>query len=216
MDFLTPGEIFCQLCCEIFSDGLSHTWDQPMHLFQRSRQTLTKAVENRCWLCAKLSQTQNNDGSEVVDEVLSGSYQFETLIDSRGGLRRLLRIEILGTLKLFEVFVQQGAAKVLDMARRSLAKPWTGDIDVAMLAASWLSECRGKHTTCNTASSSDWRPSRLLKISGNRIRLVLTASENVNEPYATLSHCWGSAEFFVLNSQNIRRFLEGIPMDQIP
>ncbi|TVY14465.1 hypothetical protein LARI1_G009084 [Lachnellula arida] len=216
MDYITPAGIFCQVCCEIFSDGLTHTWEQPTHLFQRSRQTLIKAVEDRCWLCARLNQTRDNNESEAVDEILSGSYQFETLIDSCGGLRRLLRIDLLGTIKVFEISVQQGGAKVLDMAQRSLAKTWTGHEDVAMLAASWLSECRGKHATCNTASSSDWRPSRLIEISSDKIRLVLTATENVDKPYATLSHCWGSAEFFVLNSQNIRRFLEGIPMDQIP
>lgn len=143
-----------------------------------------------------------------------GNYCFKRLTNQRC----ILEFRIGPRQKIFEIMIQGSipGTETLPKARRSLAEPWTGGEHTGVLAAGWLSECLGSHMSCNNLPSSNWRPSRLLDVSTDRIRLVLATTESTKGPYATLSHCWGQEEFLVLNSKNIPYFLAGISTDQFP
>ncbi|KAK8254392.1 heterokaryon incompatibility protein-domain-containing protein [Phyllosticta capitalensis] len=103
----------------------------------------------------------------------------------------------------------------------------TGDPAVLDLARDWLRTCQDKHSLCTemVSKSRDGalskHPKRLIdlsnlaKSSGNPF-LIETRDHELQGPYATLSHCWGTKEFITLTENNIGDMLTEIPMDQLP
>lgn len=84
------------------------------------------------------------------------------------------------------------------------------------LARYRLETCCKTHSGCRTNSEPRWAPSRLLDITGPRIRLVHTVDNQSLGPYATLSHCWGREPFLVLTSQNKHTFEAGVEASELP
>ncbi|KAK8217864.1 heterokaryon incompatibility protein-domain-containing protein [Phyllosticta capitalensis] len=103
----------------------------------------------------------------------------------------------------------------------------TGDPAVLDLARDWLRTCQDEHSLCTemVSKSRDGalskHPKRLIdlsnfaKSSGNPF-LIETREHELQGPYATLSHCWGTKEFITLTENNIGDMLTEIPMDQLP
>ncbi|KAI5921567.1 heterokaryon incompatibility protein-domain-containing protein [Camillea tinctor] len=105
------------------------------------------------------------------------------------------------------------------LRNRSQTRSSTGHEDVAALAKWLLSQCIDSHKSCFKPISEGrgaWKPLRLLEVSHDQVRLVLTEKEDVTGPYATLSHCWGKKKFFVLTSENFAQFTAGLPIDRFP
>ncbi|KAI1169098.1 heterokaryon incompatibility protein-domain-containing protein [Nemania serpens] len=97
----------------------------------------------------------------------------------------------------------------------------TGSMPTLELARTWLSHCEDNHHNCRKGQQRNkhWHPSRLLSLSSDSfVRLVISHdnSDAVWKPYATLSHCWGSREFFKLTSETIPLFLEGVNTACLP
>lgn len=69
------------------------------------------------------------------------------------------------------------------------------------LAQRWTSNCLKFHPDCNLEPPLFY-PSRLLSIAVAPIRLVITGQWTDRPPYATLSHCWGTAKFETLETTN--------------
>lgn len=72
-----------------------------------------------------------------------------------------------------------------------------------------------------SSRNPDWYPTRLVDVGDNssscsHIRLIETAGEHPAGPYATLSHCWGSANFIKLERSTVNHFQKGIPMIELP
>lgn len=71
----------------------------------------------------------------------------------------------------------------------------TTDSDPAHeLVVSWLEQCVKGHARCNHRRPNKWFPTRVLDIGDSEddiIRLINDRDALPNEPYATLSHCWG-------------------------
>jgi hypothetical protein len=59
-------------------------------------------------------------------------------------------------------------------------------------------------------------PTRLVHTTNERNHLVLTANLTSKPIYATLSHCWGTAEFFQLRCDNEQLLRESIPHHELP
>ncbi|KFY10911.1 hypothetical protein V492_04782 [Pseudogymnoascus sp. VKM F-4246] len=88
-------------------------------------------------------------------------------------------------------------------------------LDVFSIASNWLSNCTESHDLCKS-SGDEALPTRLISITGESLRLVLT-SEWLNKPrYATLSHCWGSGNVIKLNSEDLDAYMEALPIDRFP
>ena len=89
------------------------------------------------------------------------------------------------------------------------------------LARGWLSECLSHHTRCNHVTSvEDYYPTRLIDLRGNssdcELRLYSTSNDWIKEPYMTLSHCWGKAQFLRLTSSTHDRLQKGFALAELP
>jgi len=98
----------------------------------------------------------------------------------------------------------------------------TGSSQSLQLAALWLKECLRYHMGCNSSvSMTPWYPTRLLDLRGQgllceRIRLIITYDSPPIGPYATLSHCWGQADFIKLQRSTIHQFCQEIEVEDMP
>ena len=89
------------------------------------------------------------------------------------------------------------------------------------LAQGWLSECSGHHTRCtHVTSAKDYYPTRLIDVRANssncELRLYSTSNGPMKEPYMTLSHCWGKAQFLQLTSLTHDRLQQGFALAELP
>ena len=91
---------------------------------------------------------------------------------------------------------------------------WTGDESTAVFARSRLDECLEKHAHCSRSFSEGWKPSRLLDISGDEVKLVRGTSVDGQAQYVTLSHCWGEEQFLILTPALLPRFLSGVHISE--
>lgn len=89
----------------------------------------------------------------------------------------------------------------------------------------WLEQCRTHHERCNAEiprplGSTPWTPTRLLDIrrpGDEYLRLVERDESLYNQqPYATLSHCWGRARLPVTTRANGRERCERIDPSEMP
>ncbi|KXH43390.1 heterokaryon incompatibility protein [Colletotrichum salicis] len=91
-------------------------------------------------------------------------------------------------------------------------------------ATSWMQACLTTHTACNVELKAEpWYPTRLLDLEAgcegiDIVRLVITAEHPPlhNNRYATLSHCWGSAQFLQLKKATCEDFQRGIELFKLP
>lgn len=79
-------------------------------------------------------------------------------------------------------------------SRRRLPGPLTLSAPNLQMISKWIDECKSSHPTCRLDESA-WLPTRLLDVGsldGTQLpRLVETVKEDVEPPYAALSHMWG-------------------------
>lgn len=101
-----------------------------------------------------------------------------------------------------------------DLARRSRSRRYDGHEDVAALAAKWLSHCKSNHSRCSV--SRGWKPSRLLEVSTDSVKLINGCEVQRDDEYATLSYCWGRSSFFVLNTSTMDQFRKGVDIKELP
>jgi hypothetical protein len=84
----------------------------------------------------------------------------------------------------------------------------------------WLDTCIDKHSRCSKRAPG-WLPTRLLDLNESTngiIRLVDTKSmgNGAIENYMALSHCWGRADIYRLNSETASCLLEGVKIYLLP
>jgi hypothetical protein len=90
------------------------------------------------------------------------------------------------------------------------------------MAKSWIDECLAKHQHCNHVTEKKlWYPTRLLDCgsvgsSETSCRLIETNETSLNEPYMTLSHCWGRTNCLKLTTSNHSKLLNTIPLPLLP
>lgn len=59
-------------------------------------------------------------------------------------------------------------------------------------------------------------PTRLVSVSNNCVRLILSGDLPVIHRYSTLSYCWGKEKFLCLTRENYDAWLKDIPYDGLP
>jgi hypothetical protein len=84
------------------------------------------------------------------------------------------------------------------------------------MAKAWLQTCISSHQSCQSALVPAAYPSRLLDVSDEVVRLVITRNRQVVDPYATLSHCWGQRPFFKLTPYSLERLCLGLQRTEFP
>lgn len=91
--------------------------------------------------------------------------------------------------------------------------------EVISQAKQWLKNCLSKsssHGRCTSPSTTSFKPARLLDVSGDSLRLVLESQVVKQEPYCTLSYCWGSSEHVKLTAFNEEDLNQGVELDALP
>ncbi|OBT66986.1 hypothetical protein VE03_04182 [Pseudogymnoascus sp. 23342-1-I1] len=91
-------------------------------------------------------------------------------------------------------------------------------LDVLNIMSKWLSNCTENHDLCK-GNGDGTLPTRLIKINGESLSLILT-SECLNRPrYATLSHSWGPSgadNVITLTSEDLDTYMEALPVERFP
>ncbi|KAF2806681.1 HET-domain-containing protein [Mytilinidion resinicola] len=88
------------------------------------------------------------------------------------------------------------------------------------LIGQWLKQCTENHDRCNAPIPELWAPTRLLDIGtpGDKYVRLVERDESLflKQPYATLSHCWGTTQLTCTTSCNIKRHRHGISWTELP
>lgn len=82
----------------------------------------------------------------------------------------------------------------------------------------WLQECDKNHPTCDAALTG-FRPTRLLAVHNNNLRIETTPPESAK--YAALSYCWGElygkkSKFFLTKRSNVEARRFGFSLNELP
>lgn len=83
----------------------------------------------------------------------------------------------------------------------------------------WIEECDKNHHNCAGRVDKGFTPTRLLDLNYHKdLVLVVDTHRNfIQEPYTTLSYCWGSKPFTKLEPHTVNQFMgEGLPITRLP
>jgi hypothetical protein len=85
-----------------------------------------------------------------------------------------------------------------------------------MQIGAWLRECK-EHKRCSALHEDSILPTRVIEVSplGRRYARVVE-TKNLLGLYATLSYCWGNADFPTLTSSNYAQLTEGLDEETLP
>lgn len=106
------------------------------------------------------------------------------------------------------------------MARAAHVPIWSNDNTERVRG--WLESCLKTHGACrapnNETLSPATRPSRILAINGDRVKLICNWSESSDCKYLALSHMWGidPKQQLRLVLSRLDEFQEDIPWKELP
>jgi hypothetical protein len=87
-----------------------------------------------------------------------------------------------------------------------------------LVAKSWISECNQSHQECNIDERPKSTPSRVLdlRLAEAIGKISLVQSDQINGPYAALSHCWGKIALPRTTKCTLARMESGFPILELP
>ncbi|KAG5655132.1 hypothetical protein KAF25_001905 [Fusarium avenaceum] len=90
----------------------------------------------------------------------------------------------------------------------------------ASIAKTWLNQCITTHEECMARQKrlALWYPTRLLLLgtAHDDVRLVVSAENNMEGPYMTLSHRWGDTSYTKLTAGSLEQFKNRIDISDLP
>jgi hypothetical protein len=92
----------------------------------------------------------------------------------------------------------------------------TGSDKSLELADTWLRNCLIYHGVCNTNQDKFFRPSRLLYLANQSVRIHTVVEMPNKLHYLTLSHCWGKHQLVRLLESNLASFCQNVPYELLP
>ena len=204
--------MLCQFCYDVLStidlskpEPWVYTQGLPHHV---STQTLQSAAEGGCYICVSLKRLNPDASSSEINYLQITNSEFSISIDPHNGNSPRLSHPI-------HVYMNELGFEESALSDSALASTSTGSDNSLNLAKYWFDTCCKEHKSCVHMSSNEY-PTRLLDVREDIVRLVETAVEKPTEPYATLSHCWGSQEFTVLTPKNYRSYVVGRNSAEFP
>ena len=176
-------------------------------------QTLSSLLHSQskgCFLCSDLwSKSRDLGMDEDIQNFATSTWGFGTGIDSASDAdediektRLWLHLDVYDDaddplmMEEFEIEKSRKVRLLPDASAGAGTSSSTSDESVGKLARWWLEQCVHHHPECNLQGSSHFFPTRLLSLSAGRIRLIDAVEElssRPEQPYATLSHCWGKS-----------------------
>ena len=110
--------------------------------------------------------------------------------------------------------------KFQKLAEASSQRTYTGDEAVIDLIRAWLASdavrhCRSRNEAETTFMAST-KPSRLLDLRDEKVRLTSIWKDTACPAYATLSYVWGQETFFMHTIETARELKAGVPLAKFP
>ncbi|KAI1391620.1 heterokaryon incompatibility protein-domain-containing protein [Hypoxylon trugodes] len=211
----SPPNALCDVCKYIFADGSYEWWDtfwKGSYLNERRREALRNADMFGIY-----------DNNLVEFSKRHHSSRADVQLAARDGCWVCLRLSNASpasqddTPLSYMIFPEeskggkedQGFTLYFDFPRVSFTLKPSPLTEIDSLARRSRSrEYIGQEYTA--------KPSRLLDISSDRIKLINGCNVPRDEEYSTLSYCWGKTEFIVLNTVTMDQFLEGVNTLKLP
>ncbi|KAI0549236.1 heterokaryon incompatibility protein-domain-containing protein [Xylaria curta] len=230
LDDAIPEATFCEICAPIFSENSYERWSKFWQIWgqihngppdkyylpypgrhHQSLQSLRDSLDRCCYICSQPNIRCSDEShmfpfkyrlrklAEFEKQLVKGTY--ELIIKTRGR----------NTLSLYV----RPSSPLLTLQHKSKCRIWTGHNGAARVVKDLVRECLMNHDLCSKSFLSRWKPSRLLDVSEDRIKLVSGKSEEARQhPYITLSHCWGIQPFSVLTVTTMPVYIEGIDISE--
>jgi hypothetical protein len=112
----------------------------------------------------------------------------------------------------------QGASARRDQSPHAKWSTSTGsDLNLQMVGK-WIRQCQSSHPDCSSQPSFQ-RPTRLLDLNAfdNSLDIrIVNGHDTGDQPYATLSYCWGLANHFTLTKSNYKSLKACIELHSLP
>ncbi|KAI0164071.1 HET-domain-containing protein [Xylariaceae sp. FL1272] len=157
--------------------------------------SLLRSRRQGCVACAEFSDVNDEDD---VDQTFSklGYYSVFCISLSRKVYCKPTMLVYLGD--PFEEFAHEMVAHHERDHINSAISHSTASVETWALVQSWLRGCLDHHETCRSQRQEKFTPSRLLQLGADggdekTFKIVFRAEVDPDEPYVTLSHCWGPA-----------------------
>lgn len=215
---------FCRACETISSNGndetstRSSTYERKLE-HHRLRELQTSALHG-CKLCRLFLNSVFPDG--VPDPWGSLNPNSHVRINTKTGqlFYKLLGVEY--KFVPFEVFgfasedLSQQVFKHNDI---STAMRFMNDSplsnDSMQIISGWMQNCQNTHSHCQPLRRREL-PSRLLRISENKVFLEEFSPNHGYLPYTILSYCWGAATSMQTTTTNVVRHQSGLKVKSLP
>ncbi|KAJ3454435.1 hypothetical protein MRS44_018329 [Fusarium solani] len=215
----------CELCrpfwCQISEDNRSrlrkfHAQWASSHTIPKSRvpgQRIEK-LDGFVTFCIIINHNDESD-SKPLGMGLTLNLKFESTFNDASPLRQK---------RIFSQYaLRTGAGKDVIKMKPFLSNN-TGSEEALAKAPAWIQTCTSTHQACNVEMKAEpWFPTRLLDPSAvdgspDTFRLIITSEmpPACDERYATLSHCWGSAQFLQLKRSTISELRKGVQVSALP
>jgi hypothetical protein len=209
----------CEVCSAVFEEGsaelygpnLSNSNGEDWHPFHpsvvskvkwhplhKSRLDYVKGLALGCELCSFITPIVPTNSTQLQTSFLISrkgdqlhSTQKIWIIDSSVSPRMPFKENAI----VFAIKPMSSPSRITevhDSAIAAVKSRYTGSIEAMHLASLWLQECTTRHERCTPLLEPVWYPTRLLQITGQTVRSIATAEQDMHGPYFTLSHRWGA------------------------
>ena len=213
------SKFLCDVCNLIFVKGSYERWAKWLEHNPWGREfsgqhhssfaSFARAVTQNCWICVQINSRATINSTDKFEPLRYYLRQNASDEESTSSEYQLQFAEQPGRYVVQEI---QPWTPLHSLAETVKEQTWTGVDKLLDLAKRWLETCQEQHPNCSKSLPTQWYPTRLLDISKDTIRLVISSREHLSGPYATLSHCWGTQKFWVLTKDNLLHLLEGVPL----
>ncbi|KAI1291475.1 heterokaryon incompatibility protein-domain-containing protein [Xylaria venustula] len=223
-----PKAVLCKVCASIFNNNSYERWAKFWQIWRKihdlpsgdlNGQLPSPGRHHRSWQNCSDARTQGCHICSKLENMAFLSYPLGYYIyfrEEESLSRKILCYTLCIDQQLFNIVSSSPRSFSPKSSIQCKGQFWTGDEDIAVAARIWLNNCLKNHATCSKSFATGWKPSRLLDVSNDNIRLVSGDLANIEQHYITLSHCWGKEKFLVLTADLVSLFFAGVHISAFP
>ncbi|KAH7128938.1 heterokaryon incompatibility protein-domain-containing protein [Dactylonectria macrodidyma] len=220
--------------CDVCSEALMELHFRPLRRpevgFNVAHPQHDQNTRQACWMCKKYSLWLAEYFPATFQAWQSGLLQSSFMPSTQTSIpeKEAWRVTMLGlTLQPVgfssqdELALEVRLLSVQEFESSTIPGLQTSDPAYrANLVGMWLNQCIGTHEKCLVRRSrlAPWYPTRLLLLGPgySDVRLIVSAEHDLQGPYMTLSHRWGSSPYTKLTSANMEQFKTQIDIEDLP
>ncbi|KAF1998879.1 HET-domain-containing protein [Amniculicola lignicola CBS 123094] len=214
-----------KLCdpCNSILDKIRHVdWHTDL-IHHHSLSTLEESAETGCGVCVVLLEHLQGSAFRKVPDLWDKLFPIKCESDTSSASWQTsfeLKLTSGGVEDLSLTFTFELINESKDIESGYIPSSTTDSPQSWGLVGQWLKQCTGGHQRCNAPIPAPWAPTRLLDIGtpGNEYIRLVEQDEDLfsNQPYATVSHCWGRTRLITTRMSNIYSHCKKIPYQELP